>query len=60
VVGTGGKTHYGFRTIRANSQVRNSRTFGVVRLTLYASGYDWRVVPEPSKTFTDTGHGTRH
>jgi acid phosphatase type 7 len=60
VVGTGGKTHYGFRRIRANSQVRNSNTFGVLRLTLYASGYDWRFVPEPGKTFTDTGHGTCH
>jgi acid phosphatase type 7 len=65
VVGTGGKTHYGFRTIRANSQVRNSQvrnsgTFGVLRLTLRASGYDWRFVPEPGKSFTDTGHGTCH
>jgi acid phosphatase type 7 len=40
VVGTGGKTHYGFRTIRANSRVRNSGTFGVLRLTLHPSGYD--------------------
>jgi 3',5'-cyclic AMP phosphodiesterase CpdA len=60
VVGTGGKTHYGFRTIRANSQVRNSGTFGVLRLTLRTSGYDWRFVPEPGKRFTDTGHGTCH
>jgi hypothetical protein len=60
VVGTGGKTHYGFRTIRANSRVRNSGTFGVLRLTLRPSGYDWRFVPEPGKTFTDTGHGTCH
>ena len=60
VVGTGGKTHYGFRTIRANSRVRNSGTFGVLRLTLHPSGYDWRFVPEPGKTFTDTGHGTCH
>ena len=60
VVGTGGKTHYGFRTIRANSQVRNSRTFGVLRLALHPSGYDWRFVPEPGKTFTDSGHGSCH
>jgi hypothetical protein len=58
--GTGGKTHYGFRTIRANSQVRNSRTFGVLRLALHPSGYDWRFVPEPGKTFTDSGHGSCH
>jgi 3',5'-cyclic AMP phosphodiesterase CpdA len=60
VVGTGGKTHYGFRTMRANSQVRNSGTFGVLRLALHPAGYDWRFVPEPGKTFTDRGHGTCH
>jgi 3',5'-cyclic AMP phosphodiesterase CpdA len=60
VVGTGGKTHDGFRTIRANSQVRNSGTFGVLRLTLHPSSYDWRFVPEPGKTFTDRGHGSCH
>jgi 3',5'-cyclic AMP phosphodiesterase CpdA len=60
VVGTGGKTHYGFRTIRANSQVRNSGTFGILRLTLHPSGYDWRFLPEPGKTFTDTGHSSCH
>ena len=60
VVGTGGKTHYGFRAIRANSQVRHSGTFGVLRLTLRPSGYAWRFVPEPGKRFTDTGHGSCH
>jgi len=49
VVGTGGKTHYGFRTIRANSQVRNSRTFGVLRLALHPAGYDWRFVPNRAR-----------
>jgi hypothetical protein len=60
VVGTGGKTHYGFQTIRADSQIRNSGTFGVLRLTLHPDGYDWRFVPEPGRTFTDAGHGTCH
>jgi hypothetical protein len=60
VVGTGGKTHYGFHTIRANSQARNTGTFGVLRLRLRQTGYDWRFVPEPGKTFTDSGHGDCH
>jgi hypothetical protein len=60
VVGTGGKTHYGFHTIRPNSQVRNAGTFGVLRLTLRPSGYDWRFLPEPGKAFTDEGHGGCH
>jgi acid phosphatase type 7 len=60
VVGTGGKTHYGFRTVEPNSQVRNSGTFGVLRLTLRPSGYGWRFLPEPGKRFTDAGNGTCH
>ena len=34
VVGTGGKSHQGFTTVAANSEVRNSSTFGVLKLTL--------------------------
>lgn len=60
VVGTGGKTHYGFRTIRRNSQVRNTGTFGVLRLALHPKGYDWRFLPEPGKHFSDAGHATCH
>jgi len=60
VVGTGGKTHYGFRKIRRNSEVRNTGTFGVLKLTLRPTGYDWRFLPEPGKTFSDKGHGRCH
>jgi hypothetical protein len=55
VVGTGGKSHYGFGTPLPNSQVRNSDTSGVLKLTLHATSYDWRFVPESGKTFTDSG-----
>jgi len=41
VVGTGGKSLRGFATVRANSEVRFSRDFGALRLTLEASGYSW-------------------
>ncbi len=56
----GGKTHYGFRTIRRNSQVRNTGTFGVLRLALHPNGYDWRFSPEPGKHFSDAGHASCH
>jgi chitodextrinase len=62
VVGTGGSNHTSFSTVFANSQVRNSSTYGVLRLTLRPTGYDWQFVPEAGKTFTDSGsaqcHGT--
>jgi hypothetical protein len=52
--------HYGFRTIEPNSQVRNSGTFGVLRLTLRPSSYSWRFLPEPGRTFTDAGNAACH
>jgi acid phosphatase type 7 len=55
VVGTGGKSHYPFGTIRPNSQVRNANTYGVLKLTLHAGSYEWKFVPVAGKTFTDSG-----
>jgi hypothetical protein len=60
VVGTGGASLRSFGTVRANSQVRNSSTQGVIKLTLGASGYDWQFIPIAGKTFTDAGTGTCH
>jgi acid phosphatase type 7 len=59
VVGTGGKSHSGFGTATpsATSQVRNSKAYGVLKLTLHATSYDWRFVPEAGQTFTDSGTG---
>jgi acid phosphatase type 7 len=60
VVGTGGRSHRGFGTIRANSEVRNSDTYGVLKLTLHASSYEWQFVPEAGKAFTDSGTTSCH
>ncbi len=58
VVGTGGASYYGFAATRPNSEVRNAVTYGILRMTLRADGYDWLFVPEAGKTFTDAGTGT--
>ncbi|HSB02550.1 MAG TPA: DNRLRE domain-containing protein [Anaerolineales bacterium] len=55
VVGTGGKNHYAFTTTLTNSAARNSDTYGVIRLTLHATSYEWQFIPEAGKTFTDSG-----
>jgi calcineurin-like phosphoesterase family protein len=60
VVGTGGASHEPFGTIKPNSQVRNADTYGVLRLTLHANGYEWEFVPEAGKTFTDSGTDECH
>ncbi len=57
VVGTGGKNHTRLFDLQPNSQVFNDNTYGILKLTLHPSGYDWQFVPEPGKTFTDTGSG---
>ena len=55
VVGTGGKNHYAIQLPIANSEVRNSDTFGVLKLTLHPTSYDWEFVPVAGKAFTDAG-----
>jgi hypothetical protein len=60
VVGTGGGSHYGIVNLQPNSEVRNTDTFGVLKLTLHPNSYDWKFVPEAGKTFTDAGTGQCH
>lgn len=61
VVGTGGKNHYPFFKLpKRTTAVRNSKTFGVLKLTLYKQGYEWDFVPEAGKDFTDRGRSLVH
>jgi len=60
VVGTGGKSHREFGPKKPNSEVRNNDAFGVLKLTLKATGYDWKFLPEAGKTFTDAGSDNCH
>src|SRR5215213_454635 len=60
VVGTGGRSLRPFGTIRANSQVRNAATYGVLKLTLNSNSYDWKFVPVAGQTFTDSGTTSCH
>ena len=61
VAGTGGEGHYSFNSTAApNSLVRNSDTFGVLRLTLHQSSFDWKFIPVAGMTFTDSGTQACH
>ncbi len=60
VVGTGGKSLYGFGAPKPNSEVREGNTYGVLKLTLHASAYDWQFVPMAGQTFTDSGSDSCH
>ena len=59
-VGTGGASHYGVSQIAPNSEVRNGDTFGVLKLTLHPTGYEWEFVPVAGRTFTDSGSAACH
>jgi Calcineurin-like phosphoesterase len=60
VVGTGGEDFHGFNPPEAGSEVINADTFGVLRLTLRTTGYDWQFVPIAGATFTDSGSADCH
>ena len=61
VVGTGGISHFAFNAVpAANSLVRNNTAFGVLKLTLHATSFDWRFMPIAGQTFTDSGSQACH
>jgi hypothetical protein len=55
VVGTGGKSLYSPQTPIANSERRNSSSYGVLRIELHPNGYDWQFIPAAGSTFDDHG-----
>lgn len=60
-VGTGGgEGLYQFGPTVPNLEVRDNQTYGVLKVTLRAGGYDWQFVPVAGRTFTDSGSGTCH
>lgn len=55
VVGTGGRSLYGFGTPVANSEVRSNSLSGILKLTLYASRYTWQFLPVAAGVEVDSG-----
>jgi hypothetical protein len=60
VVGTGGKKAYGFGRAQPNSEVRNSGTPGVLKLTLTSGACAWEFVPADGYAFRDSGSAPCH
>ncbi len=60
VVGTGGRSHYALTTLKANSEVFDGTTYGVLKLTLSAASYSWQFLPVAGQTFTDSGSRSCH
>jgi hypothetical protein len=59
VVGTGGRSHYGFRDPILGSEVRDASSFGVLELTLGEGRYAWRFRPAVG-SLADTGSAACH
>lgn len=60
VVGTGGRSLYRYSRILPASQVRNSSTYGVLKVTLRRGSYEWQFVPVPGSFFSDHGNTNCH
>jgi hypothetical protein len=60
VVGTGGAPLYASGSPLPASEVRNSDSHGVLRLTLHASSYEWQFMPIAGDSFTDAGSDSCH
>ena len=60
VVGTGGIDERPFASIKSNSEVRNSDTWGVLKLVLHDSFYEWVFVPVAGGAFFDSGFTACH
>ncbi len=55
VVGTGGASLYPESVRQPNSETQNSTSWGVIKLTLHATSYDWEFVPMAGQTYRDSG-----
>jgi hypothetical protein len=61
IVGTGGRSQTTPASPPpAGSEKQNSGTFGVLKLTLHPTSYDFQFAPEAGKTFSDTGTQACH
>ena len=60
IVGTGGANHTSIAAVAKNSEVLNTNTFGVLKLTLHPTSYDWQFIPAAGSTFTDSGSAECH
>lgn len=60
VAGTGGAPLYPIVKIKPNSEARRAGMFGVLKLTLHATRYDWQFIPTDPALSGDSGSGDCH
>lgn len=62
IVGTGGRNRYEFEAEIPNVEIKDNTSYGVLKLTLNESSYDWQFIPVdvPLMEFTDSGTEACH
>jgi hypothetical protein len=60
VVGTGGAGLLTMNAALPNSEVRQSASWGVIRLVLGSGAFEWEFIPVAGSVFSDRGSGTCH
>jgi hypothetical protein len=60
VVGTGGAYLTPFLFRKANSEIANASTHGVLKMALKDNGYEWEFLPVAGSSFTDHGVALCH
>ncbi|MEO8424452.1 MAG: Ig-like domain-containing protein, partial [Actinomycetota bacterium] len=59
-VGSGGESGGTITSVQPSSQVLNLSTYGVLKLTLHPSSYDWQFMGVAGASFTDAGTYPTH
>jgi hypothetical protein len=59
-VGTGWRSRFGYTTSAPNSEARENRAHGVLKLTLGEAGYQWEFVSAPAGRVLDSGETSCH
>lgn len=59
-IGTGGAPLLPMRARTPTLQIRQNSAHGVLKLSLYATRYEWKFVSVAGKTFTDSGGSSCH
>lgn len=60
IAGMGGESGGDLTNIFPTSEVREGRTFGILKLTLSTGSYSWQFIGVPGSTFTDSGTNSCH
>jgi hypothetical protein len=60
VIGTGGKSLYPFKQLRANSEMRAEGVYGVLKLGLKPNSYTWQFFAANAPEFQDQGEAPCH